>query len=220
MVKVGFIVEGDTEKQIVSSESFKTLCHSKGIEVISGVFPPNKKERGKDVFKNVEKLASFAALLYDRGADFIFCMRDLEDLSCITSAKEEIKSTDEKVKKVIVVKQIESWFLGDITLLKTYFGEDYLELFPEATIPEMIPKPGEKLKEISIRTRNGKGIGDKLLFAKSLIRNGFSIEHSAQHCPSAAYFLNKLKHINQAPIPPEGASYTDSPPLGAGGLSL
>ena len=196
MVKVGFIVEGDAEKQIVSSESFKALCHRNGIEVINSVFPSNKQERGKDVFKNAEKLASFVSLLYDMGADCVFCVRDLEDLPCITSAKEEIKSTDEMVKKVIVVKQIESWFLGDTTLLKTYFGEDYLEIFPEAIIPEIIAKPNEKLKEISIKTRNGRGTGDKLLFAKSLIRNGFSIERSAQYCPSARYFLNKLQSLN------------------------
>ena len=196
MVKVGFIVEGEAEKQIISSESFKTLCRDKGVEVISSIFPPNKKARGKDMFKDAEKLISYSNLLYDMGADFIFCMRDLEDLPCITSAKEEIKSTDEKIKKIIVVRQIETWFLGDITLLETYFGEDYLELFPESSIPEAVPKPADKLKEISIRTRNGKGIGDKLLFAKSLIRNGFSLENSAQNCPSARYFLNKLESLN------------------------
>lgn len=196
MVKVGFIVEGDTEKQIVSSESFKTFCRSKGIEVLSGVLPANKKERGKDVFKNEEKLASFTALLYDMGADFVFCMRDLEDSPCITSAKDEIKSTDEKVKKVIVVKQIETWFLADVSLMKKYFGDNLLTIFPEVAVPEIISKPEEKLKEISVATRNGRGIGDKLLFAKRLIMNGFSIEHSAQNSQSAAYFLNKLSVLN------------------------
>ncbi|WP_428658029.1 hypothetical protein [Runella sp.] len=201
MVKVGFIVEGDTEKQIISSESFNTLCRSKGIEVISGVLPANKKERGKDVFKNAEKLASFAALLYDRGADCVFCMRDLEDLPCITSAKEEINSTDDNIKKVIVVRQIETWFLADTLLMEHCFGGSFRIMFPETAVPEGIPKPEEKLKEISVATRNGRGIGDKLLFAKRLIMNGFSIEHSAQNSPSAAYFLNKLHSLNRAVDP-------------------
>lgn len=219
MVKVGFIVEGDTEKQIISSESFKTLCYSKGIEVINGVFPPNKKERGKDVFKNTEKLASFAGLLYDMGADFVFCMRDLEDLPCITSAKEEIKLNDEKVKKVIVVKQIETWFLADIPIMEKYFGETLLSMFPEVAVPELIPKPDEKLKEISVATKNGKGIGDKLLFAKRLIGNGFSIEHSAKNCPSAAYFLNKLTQLS--PHPPEGGyKMIKNSPIGGGGADI
>lgn len=192
MVKVGFIVEGDTEKQIVSSDLFKALCRSKGIEVLSGVLPANKKERGKDVFKNAEKLASFAALLYDMGANVVFCMRDLEDLPCITSAKAEIQSTDENIKKVIVVRQIETWFLADNLLMEHCFGETFRAMFPEVAVPENILNPENKLKEISVATRNGRGIGDKLLFAKRLIMNGFSIEHSAQNSPSAAYFLNKL----------------------------
>ena len=196
MVKVGFIVEGDTEKQIVSSDSFKALCRKAGIEVINGIFPTNKRERGKDVFKNAEKLHSFTQLLHDMGAEHIFCMRDLEDLLCISSAKTEIQNADETVIKIIVVKQIETWFLGDVALLKTYFGSNFLELFPEVANPETIIKPSEKLKEISMATRNGKGIGDKLLFAKSLLRNGFTIEHSAVNCPSARYFLDKLKSIS------------------------
>ena len=195
MVKVGFTVEGDAEKQIISSELFKTFCHNKGIEVMNGVFPPHKKERGKDVFKNAENLMAFVGILHDRGADFIFCMRDLDDSPCITAAKEEIKSTDEKVKKIIVVKQIETWFLGDMPLMKKYFSENLFSLFPELAIPELISKPDEKLKKISVATRNGKGIRDKLLFAKSLIKNGFSIENSAQNCPSATYFLNKLQSL-------------------------
>ncbi len=196
MVKVGFIAEGDTEKQIVSSESFKALCRSKGIEVLSGVLPANKKERGKDVFKNAERLASFAALLYDMGANFVFCMRDLEDLPCITSAKEEIQTTDKNIKKLIVVRQIETWFLADTLLMEHCFGETFRLMFPEVAVPEGILKPEEKLKEISVATRNGRGIGDKLLFAKRLIMNGFSIEHSAQNSPSAAYFLTKLELLN------------------------
>jgi hypothetical protein len=195
MVKVGFLVEGDTEKVIVTSPSFQEFCKTIGVEIIRNVLPTDKKKRGKDVFKNAEKMASFINILRDQGAEMIFCIRDLEDLPCITSAKNEINTTDLMVKKIIVVKKIEAWFLADSLVLEQYFGENFTTKFPEANFPELLLQPDMKLKEISMATRKGKGIGDKLLFAKSLIRNGFSLERAAihPHCNSANYFINKLK---------------------------
>ena len=198
MVKVGFLVEGDTEKVIVQSEAFQDLCKSLGIEVIRNVFPPHKKERGKDIFKNPEKIASFINILSDMGASVIFCIRDLEDLPNISIAKAEIASVDKRITKIIVVRKIESWFLADIVTIEKYFNNAVTSQFPEVQFPELLFRPDEKLKEVSVATRNGKGIGDKLLFAKSLVRNGFSIQRAAAHpnCHSARYFLNKLSNIN------------------------
>lgn len=198
MVKVGFLVEGDTEKVIIQSEAFEQFCKNIGIEIIRSVFPPHKKERGKDVFKNAEKIKSYLDILKDMGADYVCCLRDLEDLPCITSAKNEISTEQKNVLKIIAVKQIESWFLADQRVLQKYFGESFTIQFPEANFPELIFKADEKLNEISRTTRNGKGIGDKLLFAKSLIRNGFSIQNAASHpnCPSANYFLTKLEQLS------------------------
>ena len=198
MVKVGFLIEGDTERVIVQSEAFQDLCKSLGIEVIRSVFPPHKKERGKDIFKNPEKIASFINILSDMGASVIFCIRDLEDLPNISIAKDEIASMDKRITKIIVVRKIESWFLADIVTIEKYFNNAVTSQFPEVQFPELLFKPDEKLKEVSVATRNGKGIGDKLLFAKSLVRNGFSIQRAAAHpnCPSATYFLNKLSNIN------------------------
>ena len=198
MVKVGFLIEGDTERVIVQSEAFQDLCKSLGIEVIRSVFPPHKKERGKDIFKNPEKIASFINILSDMGASVIFCIRDLEDLPNISIAKDEIASMDKRITKIIVVRKIESWFLADIATIEKYFNNAVTSQFPEVQFPELLFKPDEKLKEVSVATRNGRGIGDKLLFAKSLVRNGFSIQRAAAHpnCPSATYFLNKLSNIN------------------------
>jgi hypothetical protein len=197
VVKVGFIVEGDTEKQIIKSETFVRLCTKRGLEIISSVFPPNKKEgNGKDMFKNAEKMRAFANILYDQGAAFVVCLRDLEDLPCITAAKAEIAIADEKINKVIAVKKIEAWFLADTEVMKTFFGENYATQFPEVEFPELIEKPDEKLKEISLAIKK-RGIGDKLLFAKRVINNGFSLERAATHpnCHSANYFINKLSSI-------------------------
>ena len=83
MVKVGFLVEGDTEKVIIQSEAFEQFCKNIGIEIIRSVFPPHKKERGKDVFKNAEKIKSYLDILKDMGADYVCCLRDLEDLPCM-----------------------------------------------------------------------------------------------------------------------------------------
>lgn len=198
MVKVGFLVEGDTEKVIIQSEQFQAWCKSIGVEIVRSVFPPHKKERGKDIFKNQEKMDAFINLLSDMGAEVIFCLRDLEDLPCITSAKNEIACSKDVIKKIIVVRKIEAWFLADSIVLKQYFGENFALQFPEVQHPEFLLKPDEKLKEISIATRHGKGIGDKLLFAKSLVRNGFSLQRAAMHpnCHSAAYFLDKLNLLN------------------------
>jgi hypothetical protein len=71
-----------------------------------------------------------------------------------------------------------------------------LNKFPELLHPENLFNPDEKLKEVSMSIREGKGIGDKLLFAKSLIRNGFSIQNAAQNSPSAKYFIEKLKNLS------------------------
>lgn len=197
-MKVGFLVEGDTEKVIVQSDAFQALCQSLGIEVIRSVFPPHKKERGKDIFKNRETMTAFINILADMGASVVFCMRDQEDLPCITSAKNEIANDSPTLKKIIVVRKIEAWFLADLPILRQYFGETVTEQFPEVMFPERLLQPDEKLKEISMATRNGRGIGDKLLFAKSLVRNGFSLTRAAQHphCPSATYFLNKLMQLD------------------------
>ncbi len=214
MVKVGFIVEGDTEKQIIKSDSFVDLCRYMGVQVISSVLPTHKKEgNGKDMFKNAEKMIAFANILYDQGAAFIVCLRDLEDLPCITSAKSEINTSDENILKVIAVKKIEAWFLADVEVMKTFFGENYAAQFPEIEFPELIEKPDEKLKEISLAIKK-RGIGDKLLFAKRLINNGFSVQRAATHpnCHSVKYFINKLAFVL-----PTGAIIT--PPLGDGGLS-
>jgi hypothetical protein len=156
--------------------------------------------------------------LKEQGADYIIFIRDLEDLPCITSAKEEI-ITIENSFKLITVKAFESLFLADSQTLSILLGEKY-----EYPFPEKANNPYEELRQIFVEKRGeNKGIGNnKKKIANLFVKHGFSLQHAAQHpnCPSAAYFLNKLKHINQAPIPPEGASYTDSPPLGAGGLSL
>ena len=98
------------------------------------------------------------------------------------------------MSKIIVVKAIESWFLADTKAISSYFEQDsYFH-----GLPESIEKPFDYLKQQSIDIKK-RGISDKLIFAGIMLKNGFSIENAANHpnCPSAKYFINKLKSLNQ-----------------------
>lgn len=147
---------------------------------------PAKGQRGKDIFKNKEKIEAFIEILKDTGAKYIFVIRDLEDLNGVIEAKNEIAS--DEVSKIIVVKANESWFLADIKAISTYFEQDsYFHDLPESCICDL---------NVAIKKR---GISDKLIFAGIMLKNGFSIENAAKHpnCPSAKYFIKKLESLNQ-----------------------
>ena len=191
MVKVGFLVEGDTEKKIILSNNFKAYCQSQNIDILPSILP-TKGQRGKDVFKNKEKIEAFIKILRDNGAEYIFVIRDLEDLTCVVEARNEIAS--DKVIKVIIVKAIESWFIADTKAISSYFEQD----FYYHDSPESIENPFDFLKQQSIDIKK-RGISDKLIFAGIMLKNGFSIENAAIHpnCLSAKYFIKKLESLNQ-----------------------
>jgi hypothetical protein len=190
MVKVGFLVEGDTEKKILKSQVFNELLKKFNLEAIPTFFPP-KGKMGKDVFKNSEKLESFIEILKEKGAEHIFVMRDLEDLDCIVLARNQINS--ELIFKIVIEKTIESWFLADNITLKKVFLANEISI----EYPEKIENPFLKLKEISLENTS-RGISDKLIFASKMINNGFSIENASKHsnCESAKYFIQKLKSLS------------------------
>lgn len=189
MVKVGFLVEGDTEKKIISSDKFREFCFQNNIEIVADIFPP-KGHRGKDVFKDSEKTKAYIDILKDKGVEHIIIIRDLEDLDCVVKAREEIKS--DEVVKIIVVKAIESWFIADSSSLTSFFGQDYFH-----DSPESIDNPFSYLKNKSLEIKQ-RGISDKLIFAGIMLKYGFSIENAANHpnCPSAKYFINKLQSLS------------------------
>lgn len=190
MVKISFLVEGDTEKKIISSDKFQEFCFRNNIEII-GQPLPSKGYRGKDVFKDYEKTQAFINVLKDQGSEYIFIIRDLEDLDCLVKAREEIKS-DEAVK-IIVVKTIESWFIADSDTMTSYLGEDFYH-----DAPENIDNPFHFLKSKSLEIKQ-RGISDKLIFTSIMLKNGFSIENAAKHpnCQSAKYFINKLQSLSR-----------------------
>ena len=190
MVKIGFLVEGDTEKKIIRSQIFNEFLASNNLEAIPTLFPA-KGNMGKDVFKNLDKINSLIEILKEKGAEHIFVIRDLEDLECVVLARNEINS--ESVQKVIVEKTIESWFLADTEALQKVFSPDNIIV----EFPEKIKNPFNELKQIS-KEKENRGISDKLIFAARMLNNGFSIENAAKHpnCDSAKYFIKKLKSLS------------------------
>ncbi len=211
MVKVGFIVEGETEKLIIDSENFQSLLADLQIDCVSEAI--DAQGNGNLLPHNI---IPFQAILKEKGAEYIFILTDRDDDTCITLTRKRITERENQFI-IVAVQKIEAWFLADSQTLSVMAGKSMA-----IDYPELEPIPFEKIGAI-VQHQTGRGIGTrKVRFALNYLRKGFSLRNAAAHpnCPSAAYFLNKLKHINQAPIPPEGASYIDSPPLGAGGLSL
>jgi hypothetical protein len=190
MVKIGFLVEGDTEKKIIRSQMFNEFLTANNLEAIPTLFPA-KGNMGKDVFKNIDKINSLIDILKEKGAEHIFVIRDLEDLECVVLARNEINS--ESVQKVIVEKTVESWFLADTEALQKVFSSDNIKV----EFPEKIENPFNELKQIS-KEKENRGISDKLIFAARMLNNGFSIENAAKHpnCYSAKYFIKKLKSLS------------------------
>lgn len=197
MVKVGFICEGDTETIVFNSTEFDDFLRSIGIEKVGRAIKSGRDDRqgGKDNMKPDSEIAlANITALKEQGASFIVFIRDLEDLPCITSAKEEV-ITIEKSYKLITVRAFESLFLADSKTLSALLGEEYEYPFPEKAV-----NPYEELRRIFVEKRGeNKGIGtNKKKIAGLFVKHGFSLQRAAQHpnCPSAAYFLNKLSVLN------------------------
>ncbi|MFW2176741.1 MULTISPECIES: hypothetical protein [unclassified Moraxella] len=179
MVKVGFIVEGETEKIIIESEQFRAFLQKHGYELIDPVV--NAKGGGNLLPKNIEP--SIKAI--EQGQpDKIFVLTDLENNASIADVRQRIYHA--KIELVFVaVKAIEAWFLADTQAMKKFLkSENFaLETYPEQTVT----MPFDRIKEIIMQLKV-RGIGSKVLLAKQMTKHhGFSIENSANHpnCPSA-----------------------------------
>lgn len=191
MVKVGFLVEGSTEKKLVESPSFRDWArNSCGIEVVDPVAVaegPLSPGRVADLAGNL-KLAGHP--------DKIVILVDLdpdEAVPCITERKIRIGSAGADL--VLIAKPaIEAWFLADTEAMRKWSGNpEFKDDQPE----RFAPPPWERLK--AIRTAQGRGPGaTKVIFARKFIRDcGFSLPRAAEHpaCPSAAYAVARLDSL-------------------------
>lgn len=186
MVKVGFIVEGDTEKILIDSSSFRHWATDNGIEILKPVI--DAKGGGNLLPQNIEPLVM---QLQAQQPEHIIILTDLEYEQSPELVRQRIGNNHTNLI-FVAVKAIEAWFLADSQALQTWLDNgEFHEPNPEAT-PDM---PWERLKEIA-RLLGKRGPGSsKPAFAKRMVKHyEFSIARAASHpnCPSAQEFHDGL----------------------------
>lgn len=192
MVKVGFIVEGNTEKIVVDSPQFKEFLRGIGIIVVEPVI--DAKGNGNLLPQNIEP---FIDLLKKSSAEKIIVITDADEYSICQVEKRILPDgTSYKIDLIAVaVKAFEAWFLACEELIRKILCiPDFSMDFPEKTDG----LPFDYLKELA-RNKKVRGPGTKTSFAKRAMKNGFSLEVAAAHphCPSATYFFNRLLSFSE-----------------------
>ena len=189
MVKLGFIVEGDTEKILIESDRFKAFAKGNGIEVCAPVI--DAKGGGNLLPQNIRPSV---ARLRMSNVDHIVILTDLETAPDAESVRTRIGSEHTNLV-FIAVKAIEAWFLADTVALRQWLKiEDVFEASPEET-PEM---PWERLKALASE-KGARGPGNsKPIFARNMCKHyGFDLAQAALHpaCPSAKLFHDALVNL-------------------------
>ena len=192
MVRVGFIVEGDTEKMLIESDGFRKFTSSNGIEVCSPVI--DAKGGGNLLPQNI--LPSVLRLRM-ANVEHIVILTDLENAPSVEAVKTRIGS-DYTNLIFVAVKAIEAWFLADTNALRKWLKiEDAFEAEPEATLG----MPWDRLKALAIE-KGARGPGNsKPIFARNMCKNfGFDLAQAANHpaCPSAKLFHDALLNLGQS----------------------
>ncbi|PHX44937.1 hypothetical protein AO263_18905 [Pseudomonas sp. NZIPFR-PS5] len=183
MVKVGFIVEGASEKIVIESSDFRAFLHRNGFELLD---PVVDAQGGGNLLP--QHLRTFVETLSDLGADRIFILTDLERDISVDVVRARIQH-DRVEMAFIAIKALEAWFLADGTAMNAWLGGEHIEAFPEQTTQ----MPYDRLKEIA-RNLGLQGPGRKVMLAKKMVDYGFSVTRAAAHpeCGSArelvAYF--------------------------------
>lgn len=188
MVKVGFIVEGDTEKILIESNMFKQWATRRNIEIVAPVL--DAKGGGNLLPQNIEPLVR---ILQAKSPHYIAILTDSEGYP-VANVINRI-GTQHTNLIFVAVKALEAWFLADAEAMKIWLS---IGSFHESQ-PELTPgKPWDRLREIArALTKPGPG-ASKPGFAKKMVEKyGFSLERAANHpnCPSAAYFCSGLEGL-------------------------
>lgn len=178
MVKVGFIVEGDSEKIIIESRKFSEFLQQNNYQLVKPVI--NAKGSGNLLPQNI---GVFIQTLKKQDAEQIFVLTDLEDEASVDIVRDRIAHTE--VDQIFVaVKALEAWFLADTGAMRQWLGEGgFIEHYPEDT-PD---KPWNRLKEL-VQLYGVRGTGSKVAFANKMVKHfNFEVPHSSahDHCPSA-----------------------------------
>ncbi len=190
MVRVGFIVEGGSEKIILKSIEFQTYLRTQQIEQVGDVIDIDGKGNLK---ASSQRMNTQIQLLRDAGATWIVVLRDMDNAPSFSIVKTEVYQAADTVT-CIAVQALEAWFLADSQTLHNLFQTSF-----EHPNPEAVVNPVGELNTLR-KQYTSRGIGDKKAFARTMLSCGFTIERAAAHenCPSARYFLTKLKTLASA----------------------
>lgn len=190
MVKLGFIVEGETEKIVLQSSKFKDFLQSQNIDFIDEIIDGE----GGNLLSEIH-LNAFIEILKDKGANHILLLTDLEDSVCYTSKKTMLDLC--KIDSVVISKKkFEAWFLAHHDALRKIIEDENYS----CEFPENIEVPYNEIKNLRMKNNpKSLGVGDKLKLARRMIRADFEIQEAAKHpnCPSAKYFIDKLSSISK-----------------------
>lgn len=191
MVKVGFIVEGETEKILLDSCGFSSWCAEHRIEIVSPVI-----DAGGSGNLLPQNIGNYIAQIRKASPAKICVLTDLECNPTTNDVRKRIltDATSGALDVVfIAVKAVEAWFLADGVALTKWLKQKS---------PVLIDKPEEtaempwlRLKELA-REHSARGPGSsKPNFAKTFTKHcGFSLQRAASHphCPSAKEFHDTL----------------------------
>lgn len=193
VTRVGFIVEGPSEKRVIESEAFDEWLRKRGMALVQPVVVAGG--HGGMVDGRLNDLAR--GLRVQAGeVDRIVGLMDLdpdEYVPCVQARKNTLGATEQVDLIVVARKAIESWFLAHSSAMRHWTGDsDFVEEWPERTPLA----PWDRLKEIGKQSGRGPG-GSKVTFAKRIVRCGFTIEGSARHpnCESAVYFVKRVGEL-------------------------
>lgn len=199
MVKVGFIVEGDSEKVLIESAGFKNWASDQGLEICSPVI--NAKGGGNLLPHHIKPML---AQIERSQPDHIVILTDLEDATDVEAVKARI-TTEHTDLIFIAVKALEAWFLADTYAMRRWLNApEFFEPTPEQTLG----MPWDRLKEVA-KAYGSRGPGsNKVLFAKKMcgVALRYELEEAAAHpaCPSAKTFRDGLLELGGKPSPLQG----------------
>lgn len=198
MVTAGFIAEGDSEAILLKDESFISLLQTFNINsgkdlVINAGGKYNLYNPAGNFSTIQRRVTAWIEILKSKSASVIFFLLDFDNEdTCFTDARQKTFSFTDNI--VIIAKQtLEAWYLADEKALSSFLKTNIQQIEK----PEEIVNPFGKIKDLRVQYE-GRGISDKKILTRDMIKSGFNLQRAAQHpaCPSAAYFIKKLSLQN------------------------
>ncbi|HAI67973.1 MAG TPA: hypothetical protein DCM38_00885 [Gammaproteobacteria bacterium] len=194
MVKVGFVVEGVSDKKLIESATFKNWAKQEcGLEILDDVVDAggNRNLCSQKIEIYVQKL------MIQAQPDKIVVLADLDPEECVPCITERKKMIGNKDIDLVVIarKAMESWFLADTQAMRRWLEDDHFQLEKPEETDVM---PWDYIKKLGTNSPKQRGPGSKKVFARKFIRDyGFDVCQAAKHpnCPSSQYFIMKLSEL-------------------------